>query len=156
MNSEQNHKRENKNMQNNNTIEETVNIYTFSILLHFYIFIFDKIIHYNPLLFIILSSFILSIIYSLTNLSFLNFCLHRYWFKQTYQIALPQLIQSVSNIIILQPSSSITFSFVLSTGVYFITFHNFNKYEYETSKNIRFLLTFITLFIKYILYFILA
>ncbi len=139
-----------------NEIEETVNIYTFSILLHFYVFIFDKIIHYNPLLFILLSSFILSIFQSLTNLSFLNFCLHRYWLKQTYQIALPQLFQSISNIVILQSSSSLSFSIILSSGVHLITYHNFNKYEYEKSKNIRILLTFFTFFIKYIFYFILS
>ncbi len=139
-----------------NEIEETVNIYTFSILLHFYVFIFDKIIHYNPLLFILLSSFILSIFQSLTNLSFLNFCLHRYWLKQTYQIALPQLFQSISNIVILQSSSSLSFSIILSSGVHLITYHNFNKYEYEKSKNIRILLTFFTFFIKYIFYLILS
>lgn len=133
----------------NQRLEETSEIYIFSTLLHIYVYFLENIFHYNPFLLVIYSSFLYSILYSIFGYSFTTFFYHPIWYKKTYQVAIPQLISSINNIMILKNDYNLFLSMVQTLGIYYTIEFNFRSVESPQSVNVRGLVSCLCFFLKY-------
>ncbi len=146
----------NKNNKTDNEFNEgyydtTIQIYNFSFLMHFYIFMLNYLISYNPFQVLIFLTFLYSFLKYSCNYSLSSFIFHPIWYKRFYNVALPQLITSVNNVLILKKEYNLITS-IMQTGCIFIAVnYNFDNIELSKSNNIRGIITFIILIFKYMI-----
>ena len=135
-----------------NTNIDIYELYSFSIYLHFYgffyLFVFEQTFIKSLLINILLNLFT----FFMFKYNFITFLGHKYWRQNLTDIAMPQLINSISNI---------TLSSILDKGSYnililsscdillYFLIKNMYKDEISYSKNLRFIINII--FLIYIL-----
>jgi hypothetical protein len=132
-------------------LSETIEVYRFSILLHMYVFFFEKCLYHNPFLSIIYLTFAYPIIYGLTGYSISSFAFHPIWYQKTYEVAVPQLIHSINNVLILKNDYNFTWAMTQSVGMYYAIQYNFHDIESSKSINIRGLISIFCFCMKYFL-----
>jgi hypothetical protein len=130
-------------------MSDTIEIYSFSLLLHLYVFFFEKCLYHNPFLSIIYLTFAYPIIYSLTGYSITSFAFHPIWYHKTYEVAVPQLIHSINNVLILKNDYNIPWAMTQSVGMYYAIEYNFHDIESSKSMNIRALVSIFCFTFKY-------
>ena len=81
---------------------------------------------------------------------FVKIIYHPYWFKKTYQIAFPQLIQTLHHMIILKTDYSFLFSIFLTICIHYFIYHQFDKKELEVSCNVRMIWSIIIFVLKFV------
>ncbi len=130
-------------------MSDTIEIYSFSLLLHIYVFFFEKCLYHNPLLSIIYITFAYPIIYGITGYSITSFAFHPIWYQKTYEVAIPQLIHSINNVLILKNDYNISWAVTQSVGMYYAIQYNFHDIESSKSMNIRALVSIFCFVMKY-------
>ncbi len=131
--------------------ESTIDIYYFSFLMNFYVLFFNHLLSYNPYQVLIFLTFLYSFLKYSCNYSITSFFFHPIWYRRFYNIALPQLITSVNNVLILNNDYNLISS-TIQTGCVFIAInYNFDNLEISKSNNIRGIITFLVLMFKYII-----
>ncbi len=140
-----------ENELNDNYYDSTIEIYNFSFLMHFYVFMLNHLINYNPFQVLLFLTFLYSFLKYSCNYSISSFFLHPIWYKRFYNVALPQLITSVNNVLVLKNDNSLITN-TIQTGCILIAInYNFNNLELSKSNNIRGIISFIVLIFKYML-----
>jgi hypothetical protein len=136
------------NIMNNEKRIDKLELNTFIIYLYFYVNLYSFIVRYSyfRIFFITISSNIFSYYYF--NYNTLTFVCHLYWRNNIKEIAMPQLISCLSNIIIYRNEKS-----VYSYFLYFITFLTINFMyinEIKESRNSRFFLMLFYFFLTFV------
>lgn len=147
----------NENINENTNInyyDNTIEIYSFSFLMHLYMFLFDVLLGYNPLQMMILLTFIYSFLKYFCDYSLISFFVHPIWYKRFYNVALPQLLTAVNNTLILKKDYNLLLGTIQTGSIYLALNYNFNNLELSKSNNIRGIFTFIIILIKYIISYI--
>ncbi len=148
----QRYKHHNEHLNENlNYFDNTIEIYNFSLLMHLYTYMIYHMLGYNPFQVMILLTFLYSFFKYFCNYSLSSFVLHPIWYKRFYNIALPQLLTSVNNVMILNKEYSLITSTVQTGCVFLALNYNFDNVELSKSNNIRGIITFVIILIKYMI-----
>lgn len=136
---------------NANYYDSTIEIYNFSFIIHFYMFLLNHLLGYNPFQVLIFLTFLYSFLKYSCNYSLTSFFMHPIWYKRFYSIALPQLLTSVNNVLILKKDYSLIVSTIQTGSLIVALNYNFDNIELSKSVNIRGIITFIIIILKYII-----
>jgi hypothetical protein len=127
----------------------------FTFFLHFLVYMISTLFMlqiYQTTLFVI--SFSIGYQY-IQPIPFLKIIYHPYWFKKTYQIAFPQLIQTLHHIMILKTDYSFIFSIFLTFCIHYFIYFQFHKKETDISVNVRMMWSMIIFVCKFFFFMIL-
>ena len=136
---------------------DILELYSFAIYLHFYSFFYLFIFKQSFLEMIFINILSNLGFYYLFNYNIINFIKHDYWKKRMLDIALPQTISTMSNIMIYTRleiiGNNYDYTFILPSNllIYYII-KKFFKNEINESKNLRYMQTLLFFFIKFLFF----
>ena len=140
-------------MTNQNTDTDLIELYSFSTYLYLYVICYTYLLKQSFIEFIFINIIANSGLYYLCNYTVFNFINHNYWKNRSRDIAMPQLVSCISNVIInnkLRIMNNIyDYALVIPANIlifYFIK--NMYKKEISESKNLRLIMT-ILFFLSY-------
>ena len=133
---------------------DILELYSFVIYLHFYSFFYIFLFKQSFLEIIFINLLYNFGLYFLFNYSIFNFIFHNYWNKRLYDIALPQTVSTLSNILLYTRfkfiGNNYDYTLIIPSNLltYFIIKKIFKK-EINESKNLRYIQTILFFFIRY-------
>ena len=127
-------------MINTNTLTDKYELYSFMIYLYLNEFIYIYAYHCSWIYMIFIHVSINILTYSLYRYTIFHLLNHPYWKYHLYDIVIPHVITSISNIIILYYFVPVIYSILYHLSIEFFLW-NYYSNELSISKNIRLLST---------------
>jgi len=139
----------------NNEITDKYELYSYSIYLYLYAFFYLYLFEQTLLKFMIINFFGNILFYYTFNNSILHFISHKYWKYHINDIAMPQLISCITNITINKKltyfENNYDYIIIIPLNIIVSSFiKKIYKNEIKESKNIRFIISFLFFFIRFI------
>jgi hypothetical protein len=138
-------------MKTDKYIIDKYEMYSFTIYLYFYglfyLYVFEQ-KFFTAILTSILSNILF---YQIFNFSFITLITHTYWKNKLNTIAMPQLLSSISNIIIYKNKFDNIYINIMINPLYIFIYYFINKVynnEITESRNLRFIITFLFFFLR--------
>lgn len=128
-------------MINNESIDK-YELYSFGIYLYLYVFIYNYIFSQTFVRSILFNILINMGSYFIFDYSIISFIRHKYWHNNLKSIAMPQLINGASNMVLYSNFNSIYITIPSNILIYFLII-NMYKNEIKYSKNLRFVINII-------------
>ena len=128
-------------------------LYSFTIYLYFYGYLYSYLLQQTLLNFILYNTFGNITLYYLINHNIIKFMTHTYWRNNLNEISVPQLLTCVSNIYMRD-----NFQLILNNNYIILSINIFIDYiinkiyknEKKESRNLRFIITIFFFFISFI------
>jgi len=142
-------------MEDNKLILDKYEMYSFTTYLYFYGFLYLYILEQKFLIAILSIIFSNIIFYYMFSYNFISLMCHLYWKNNLNTIAMPQLLSCASNIMICNNTFISNNTFVITIPIDILLFYfigEFYKNEIIESKNLRFIITILFFFIRFIFY----
>ena len=140
-------------MIDNKIILDKYEMYSFTTYLYFYGFFYIYIFEQKFLIAILSIIFSNIIFYYIFNYNFISLICHSYWKNNLNTIAMPQLLSCVSNIMISNNTLISKHTYVITIPINILLFNfigTLYKNEIIESRNLRFIITILYFFIRFI------
>jgi hypothetical protein len=138
-------------MKTDKYIIDKFEMYSFTLYLYFYGFFYLYVFEQKFFTAILTSILSNILFYQAFNFSFITLITHTYWKNKLNTIAMPQLLSSVSNIIIYKNKFNNQYINIIVNPLYIFLFYFINKLynnEISESKNLRFIITILFFFLR--------
>ena len=140
-------------ISDNKYVLDKYEMYSFTLYLYFYGFFYLYIFEQKFLIAILSAIFGNIIFYYLFKYNFISLMCHKYWKSNLNNIAMPQLLTCLSNITIYSNTfiNNTKYVYIIITPINILLFYfinNMYKNEIIESKNLRFIVTVLFIFIK--------